>query len=47
MYTSVDVMMQMVREIRALSSLRDFLLPRLLSGELRVAAAEDMAGAAS
>lgn len=44
---SVDVMMQMVREIRALSSLRDFLLPRLLSGELRVAAAEDMAGAAS
>lgn len=42
-----DYQLRMGREVQTLKELRDFLLPRLLSGELRVAAAEEMAEAAS
>lgn len=40
-----EYQLRMGREIQTLTDLRDFLLPRLLSGELRVAEAEEAAGA--
>ncbi len=43
----VATMVQLSGEIVALHKLRDFLLPRLVSGELRVAEAEELAEAAT
>jgi type I restriction enzyme S subunit len=39
--------LEKVRELKAMREARDFLLPRLVSGELRVAAAEELVGAAT
>jgi hypothetical protein len=42
-----DSVLEKVRELNALREARDFLLPRLVSGELRVAMAEDPVEAAT
>jgi len=45
--TYADAVLEKAQELKSLREVRDFLLPRLVSGELRVAAAEELVEAAS